>query len=105
MKSTKSKKTFLPVLILCVCMQFFFPRKIIGDQLLFSVKEIQIFSDFCIQDKCNEDSEFFLKEFEKKIQQTTEPVCIAHIFTYRDFPGGTQGHNTLKSYLNEHAYV
>jgi len=68
-----------------------YKEKITGDQLLFSVKEIQIFNDFCSQDKCNEDKHFFLEEFEKRIKKTTEPVCIAHIFTYRDFPHGYQG--------------
>jgi len=66
-----------------------YEQKILGDQLQFRVREIRIL-DFCHQEECKNEK-FFLDEFGRTIQQTSEPVCLAHIFTYRDFPGGTQG--------------
>ena len=78
-------------------------RKILGDQLQFSVREIRIL-DFCNEEKCS-DEKFFLDEFGRTIQKTSEPVCLAHIFTYRDFPGGTQGHNGFMKFLKEHSYL
>ena len=78
-------------------------RKILGDQLQFSVREIRTL-DFCNQEECKNE-EFFLDEFGRTIQKTSEPVCLAHIFTYRDFPGGTQGHNASIQFFKEHSYL
>ena len=78
-------------------MKSLFPsfRKILvnGDQLHFTVREIRRL-DFCTQEKCNNET-FFLEEFGRTIQNTSDPVCLAHIFTYRDFSNGTQGNNEL----------
>ena len=70
-------------------------RKILvnGDQLHFTVREIRRL-DFCTQEKCNNGT-FFLNEFGRTIQDTSDPVCLAHLFTYRDFPNGKQGNNEL----------
>ena len=78
-------------------------RKILGDQLQFSVREIRTL-DFCNQEECKNE-EFFLDEFGRTIQKTSEPVCLAHIFTYRDFPGGYQGHNESIQFFKEHSYL
>ena len=78
-------------------------RKILGDQLQFSVREIWTL-DFCNQEECQNEA-FFLDEFGRTIQKTSEPVCLAHIFTYRDFPGGTQGHNESIQFFKEHSYL
>jgi len=76
-------------------------RKILGDQLQFSVREIRIL-DFCNVEKCSNET-FFLDEFGRTIQKTSEPVCLAHIFTYREFPYGTQGHNGFIQFLKKHS--
>ena len=84
-------------------MKSLFPsfRKILvnGDQLHFTVREIRRL-DFCTQEKCNNET-FFLEEFGRTIQNTSDPVCLAHIFTYKDFSNGTQGNNELTWFLKD----
>jgi len=52
----------------------------------FRVKEIRILFDFCTE--CNHTQRVFLEEFTKI---DTSSFCLAHIFTFRDFPAGIQG--------------
>jgi len=54
--------------------------------LYFRIKEVRVLFDFC-QD-CNQTHEVFLQEFTRL---DTSDFCLAHLFTFRDFPGGLQG--------------
>ena len=83
----------------------FYFSKVFGDLtelngFYFSVKEIRILFDFCTEDKpkCKEPL-MFLEEFSKEINSNRctdrsahgKCICLAHLLTYRDFPGGYQG--------------
>jgi hypothetical protein len=54
--------------------------------LYFRIKEIRILFDFCVD--CNETQLAYLTNFSK---MDTSHFCLAHVFTYRDFPAGIQG--------------
>lgn len=56
------------------------------NDLYFRLAEIRILYDFCTE--CNHTQQVFLEEFTK---MDTSRFCLAHIFTYRDFPAGIQG--------------
>ena len=56
------------------------------NDLYFRLKEIRILFDFCTE--CNHTQQVFLEEFTK---MDTSRFCLAHIFTFRDFPAGIQG--------------
>lgn len=56
-------------------------------RIYFRIKEIRIMFDFCTE--CNQTQEIFLSEFSQHVD--TSPFCLAHLFTYRDFPRGVQG--------------
>ena len=42
--------------------------------------------DFCTE--CNQTQRIYLREFSK---MDFSDFCLAHVFTYRDFPQGIQG--------------
>lgn len=56
-----------------------------GD-IYFRIKEIRVLFDFCTE--CNQTQAVYLSEFTK---MDTSSFCLAHVFTYRDFPAGVQG--------------
>lgn len=56
------------------------------NSLYFRVKEIRILFDFCTE--CNQTQHGYLREFSK---MDFSDFCLAHVFTYRDFPAGVQG--------------
>ena len=56
------------------------------NNIYFRIKEIRILYDFCTE--CNHTQQVFLEEFTK---MDTSTFCLAHIFTFRDFPAGIQG--------------
>ena len=56
------------------------------NNIYFRIKEIRILYDFCTE--CNHTQQVFLEEFTK---MDTSDFCLAHIFTFRDFPAGIQG--------------
>ena len=56
------------------------------NNIYFRIKEIRILFDFCTE--CNQTQRIFLEEFTK---MDTSAFCLAHIFTFRDFPAGIQG--------------
>ena len=55
-------------------------------QIYFRIKEIRVLFDFCVE--CNETQRVYLNQFTK---MDTSHFCLAHVFTYRDFPAGVQG--------------
>lgn len=54
--------------------------------LYFRIKEIRVLFDFCTD--CNHTQEAYLKAFS---DFDFSDFCLAHVFTYRDFPEGVQG--------------
>ena len=54
--------------------------------IYFRVKEVRILFDFCTE--CNQTQKVYLNEFSK---MDFSDFCLAHVFTYRDFPLGVQG--------------
>ena len=76
---------------ICCLLHFFFfiCRTVLKENyhnFYFRVKEIRILFDFCLH--CNHTQKVFLEEFSKI---KTSSFCIAHVFTFRDFPAGIQG--------------
>ena len=67
---------------------FFYSKVLLNEynDFYFRVKEIRILFDFCTE--CNHTQRVFLEEFTKI---DTSRFCLAHIFTFRDFPAGIQG--------------
>jgi disintegrin and metalloproteinase domain-containing protein 17 len=55
-------------------------------QIYFHVKEVRVLFDFCTE--CNSTQRVYLSEFS---QMDFSDFCLAHVFTYRDFPEGVQG--------------
>ena len=56
--------------------------------IYFRVKEIRILENFCNDNSCNSNVSRLLNEF---TALDTSSFCLAHLLTYRDFPGGTVG--------------
>ena len=54
--------------------------------IYFRIKEVRVLFDFCVD--CNHTQDVFLHEFSKL---DTTSFCLAHLFTFRDFPDGLQG--------------
>ena len=53
--------------------------------MYFRIKEIRVLFEFCLD--CNQTQTVYLNEFTK---MDTSHFCLAHVFTYRDFPAGVQ---------------
>ncbi len=64
---------------------FLFRPPEFGD-IYFRVKEVRVLFDFCTE--CNQTQRIYLREFSK---MDFSDFCLAHVFTYRDFPQGIQG--------------
>lgn len=60
------------------------------DDIYFRIKEVRVLFDFC--NDCNQTQKVFLSEFSNLLgKQPSADFCLAHVFTYRDFPEGVQG--------------
>ena len=58
----------------------------------FRVKEVRIIYDFC--SNCNVmKPQTYLERFTKEID--TSGFCLAHLFTYKDFPNGIAGYGWI----------
>ena len=69
------------------------------ENIYFRIKEIRFLFEFC--EEClskDNPQDVFLKEFSK---MNTSEYCLAHIFTYRDFPGRYAGLASFKGICNK----
>jgi hypothetical protein len=80
-----SQTCFLITLLTITCNYILF-RLPEFQSIYFRAKEVRILFDFCTE--CNHTQKVYLQEFSK---MDFSNFCLAHIFTYRDFPAGIQG--------------
>ena len=73
------------------------------EKVYFRIKEIRFLSEFCAG--CQLSKDVFLNEFSKV---NTSMYCLAHLFTYRDFPNGITGYaytpDAAKNYVGGICY-